>query len=49
MTLIYRVNNRKNKHEALQIVWEYIEVIRLLIRLIKDLQQNKRKTIYTGK
>jgi len=39
ITLIYRANSRKNKHEALQIAREHIEVIRLLIRLIKDLQQ----------
>ena len=39
ITLIYRANSRKDKQETLQSAREYIEVIRLLIRLMKDMQQ----------
>ena len=37
--LIYRANSRADKQETLQTAREHIEVIRLLIRLMKDLHQ----------
>jgi len=43
VTLIYRANSRKNKVDILQEAREHIEVIRLLIRLMKDLQQISMK------
>ena len=39
ITLIYRANSQKDKQNTLQTAREHIEVIRLLIRLMKDLQQ----------
>ncbi len=39
LTLIYRANIRRDKHEVLQEARERIEVIRLFIRLMKDMQQ----------
>ena len=39
MTLIYRANARRDKAEVLQEARERIEVVRLYIRLMKDLQQ----------
>ena len=39
LTLIYRANSRKDKMELLQEARERIEVIRLFIRLMKDLHQ----------
>jgi hypothetical protein len=39
MTLIYRANVRTDKRAVLQEARERIEVIRLYIRLMKDLQQ----------
>ena len=39
MTLIYRANVRTDKAEVLQEARERIEVVRLYIRLMKDLQQ----------
>lgn len=39
LILIFRANSRKDKYEVLQEARERIEVIRLLIRLIKDMQQ----------
>ncbi len=37
--LIYRANSRESKFEVLQEARERMEVIRLLIRIMKDLQQ----------
>jgi len=37
--LIYRANSKTDKNETLQTAREHIEVIRLLIRLMKDLHQ----------
>jgi hypothetical protein len=39
LTLIYRANSRKDKQEVLQEARERIEVIRLFIRLMKDMKQ----------
>lgn len=39
ITLIYRANSRSDKLATLQTAREHIEVIRLLIRLMKDMQQ----------
>ncbi len=39
ITLIYRANSRADKHATLQTAREHIEVIRLLVRLMKDMQQ----------
>jgi hypothetical protein len=39
LTLIYRANSRQQKQDVLQVAREQIEVIRLLIRLMKDLRQ----------
>ena len=39
ITLIYRANSRKDKYAVLQEARERIEVIRLFIRLLKDLKQ----------
>ncbi len=39
LTLIYRANVKRDKHEVLQEARERIEVIRLFIRLMKDMQQ----------
>jgi len=48
--LIYRANSKKNKVETLQNAREHIEVIRLLIRLLKDLRQiNLKKFVNINK
>jgi hypothetical protein len=39
LTLIYRANSRKDKQDVLQEARELIEVIRLFVRLMKDMQQ----------
>jgi hypothetical protein len=39
LTLIYRANSRYQKTDILQTAREQIEVIRLLIRLMKDMHQ----------
>ena len=39
LTLIYRVNTRHQKADVLQIAREQIDVIRLLIRVMKDMKQ----------
>lgn len=39
LTLIYRANSRHDKAETLQATREQIEVIRLMIRLMKDMRQ----------
>ena len=39
ITNIYRANSRKDKRAVLEIALENIEVIRLLLRLLKDLKQ----------
>jgi 23S rRNA-intervening sequence protein len=39
LTLIYRANTRHQKNEVLQMAREQIEVIRLLIRVMKDMRQ----------
>jgi len=39
LTLIYRANTRHQKTDVLQIAREQIEVIRLLIRVMKDMKQ----------
>jgi hypothetical protein len=39
LTLIYRANSKYKKAEILQTARERIEVIRLLIRLMKDMKQ----------
>ena len=39
ITLIYRANSRVDKQETLQTAREHIEVIRLLVRLMKDMHQ----------
>ena len=39
LTLIYRANTRNQKSDVLQMAREQIEVIRLLIRVIKDMKQ----------
>src|SRR5690554_4211455 len=39
LTLIYRANTRHQKADVLQMAREQIEVIRLLIRVMKDMKQ----------
>jgi len=39
ITLIYRANSSRDKQVTLQSAREHIEVIRLLIRLMKDMRQ----------
>ena len=39
ITLIYRANSRPDKQATLQTAREHIEVIRLLVRIMKDIQQ----------
>ena len=39
LTLIYRANTRHQKDDVLQMAREQIEVIRLLIRVMKDMKQ----------
>lgn len=47
LVLIFRVNTRKDKEVVLQEARERIEVIRLLIRLMKDLKQISLKKYVT--
>ncbi|MBP8994584.1 MAG: four helix bundle protein [Bacteroidales bacterium] len=47
LVLIFRANSRKDKHIVLQEAREHIEVIRLLIRLMKDLKQISLKNFVT--
>ena len=47
LTLIFRANSRTDKHAVLQEAREHIEVIRLLIRLMKDLKQISLKNFVT--
>jgi hypothetical protein len=50
ITLIYRANSRKDKFQVLQEARERIEVIRLFIRLLKDLKQiNLKKFVLINK
>jgi hypothetical protein len=50
ITLIYRANSQRKKADILQEAREHIEVIRLFIRLLKDLHQiNIKKFIYINK
>ena len=50
ITLIFRANSKKQKFETLQTAREKIEVIRLLIRLMKDLKQiNLKKFVLINK
>ena len=50
ITLIYRANSRKDKFQVLQEARERIEVIRLFIRLLKDLKQiNLKKFVQINK
>jgi len=44
LTFIYRANSRYQKTDILQSAREQIEVIRLLIRLMKDMQQISLKS-----
>jgi len=39
LTLIYRANVKRDKNEVLQEARSQIEVIRLFVRLMKDMQQ----------
>jgi hypothetical protein len=47
LTLIYRANSRYKKEDVLQIAREQIEVIRLLIRVMKDMKQISLKKFVT--
>jgi len=48
--LIYRANSRKDRFQVLQEARERIEVIRLFIRLLKDLKQiNLKKFVLINK
>jgi hypothetical protein len=50
LTLIYRANSRKDKGDVLQEARERIEVIRLFIRLMKDMKQiNLKKFVSENK
>jgi hypothetical protein len=50
LTLIYRANSRKDKVGVLQEARERIEVIRLFIRLMKDMKQiNLKKFVEVNK
>jgi hypothetical protein len=50
LTLIYRANSRKDKVGVLQEARERIEVIRLFIRLMKDMKQiNLKKFVEINK
>jgi len=50
ITLIYRANSRKDKFAVLQEARERIEVIRLFIRLLKDLRQiSLKKFVFINK
>ena len=45
LTLIFRANSRKDKAAVLEEARERIEVIRLFVRLMKDLQQTGLKQV----
>jgi uncharacterized ferritin-like protein (DUF455 family) len=48
--LIYRANSKRDKWQTLQSAREKIEVIRLFIRLLKDLQQiSLKKFVFINK
>jgi len=47
LTLIYRANAKRDKKEVLQEARERIEVIRLFIRLMKDMRQISIKKFVT--
>ena len=47
LTLIYRANSRHQKFDVLQMAREQIEIIRLLIRVMKDMQQISLKKFVT--
>lgn len=47
LTLIYRANTKYNKADVLQMAREQIEVIRLLIRVMKDMKQISMKKFVT--
>jgi len=50
ITLIYRANTKQNKVDVLQEARERVEVIRLFIRLLKDLQQiSLKKFVFINK
>lgn len=50
LTLIYRANSQKDKRGVLQEARERIEVIRLFIRLMKDMKQiNLKKFVEVNK
>ncbi|MBC8213352.1 MAG: four helix bundle protein [Candidatus Marinimicrobia bacterium] len=50
ITLIYRANTKRVKFDVLQEARERIEVIRLFIRLLKDLQQiSLKKFVFINK
>ena len=44
LTLIFRANSKKDKFKTLQEAREHIEVIRLFIRILKDLKQISLKS-----
>jgi len=50
VTLIYRANSRRDKFSVIQAAREQIEVIRLLVRLMKDLKQiSMKKFVHINK
>ena len=50
LTLIYQANSQKDKRDVLQEARERIEVIRLFIRLMKDMKQiNLKKFVSVNK
>ena len=50
ITLIYRANSRRDKYQVLQEARERIEVIRLFVRLLKDLKQvSLKKFVFINK
>jgi hypothetical protein len=47
LTLIYRANSRQDKVEIIQSAREHLEIIRLYVRLTKDLHQiNTEKLVF---
>ncbi len=49
LILIFRANSRENKQEVLKEARENLEVVRLLIRLLKDLKQiNLKKFVFNN-
>jgi len=45
--LVYKANSARSKTETIQLAREQIEMIRLLIRVLKDLQQVSLKSFVT--